>query len=106
MQPTKLALELAPGNLYGWLLPPMKTLLDESIEKVPEVVHFSLYVPSTVMVTLKNIGYISNYVFTNCSRKVFQCASAAKGQIFMFVKVGNTDINIFNQITGNICTLL
>ena len=53
MQPTKLALELAPGNLYGWLLPPMKTLLDESIEKVPEVVHFSLYVPSTVMVTLK-----------------------------------------------------
>ena len=42
--PTKLFLEELPGSLNGSLLPPIKTLLDVSMEKVPDVIHVSLYV--------------------------------------------------------------
>ena len=39
-----------PGNLNSWD-PPMKTLLEVSMENDPEVIHFSVNLPSTVMVT-------------------------------------------------------
>ena len=40
--PTKLFFEELPGNLNGSLLPPIKTLLEVSIEKEPDVIHVSL----------------------------------------------------------------
>ena len=98
MQPTKLALELAPGNLYGWLLPPMKTLLDESIEKVPEVVHFSLYVPSTVMVTLKILDTYQN-------TRVYNVTVLPKGNCHIF-RVGYTNLNTYFQSDNRKYTLL
>ena len=40
--PTKLFFAELPGNRNGSLLPPMKTLLDVSMEKEPDVNHVSL----------------------------------------------------------------
>ena len=47
----KLLLVLVPGKLYVASEPPINAVLDANSENVPEVIHFSVYVPSTVRVT-------------------------------------------------------
>jgi hypothetical protein len=41
-QPIKLFFALVPGRLYGSTLPPMNTLLDDSMLNDPVAIHFSV----------------------------------------------------------------
>jgi hypothetical protein len=51
MHPTRLLLVLVPGRLKVASEPPTKTVLEANTENVPEVIHRSVYRPSTVRVT-------------------------------------------------------
>ena len=59
-QPTKLFFEDLPGNLNGSLLPPIKTLLEVSIEKDPDVIHVSLYALDSPLLTVMYTYNIKN----------------------------------------------